>query len=131
MKTSVMITTRNRCSDLERTLSALRQMTPLPEEILVTADGCEDGTIAMVREKFPNCRLFENSPGLGSVPSRDHMLREAVGELVLSLDDDSYPVDNDFFAKLPALLASRPEAAVITFPELRDDGSSASPTKSP
>ena len=120
MKISVMITTRNRCPELERTLGILRQMSPPPDEMIITADGCEDGTVDMVQNHFPQCRLIVNSPGQGSVPSRHRMLHEATGDLVLSLDDDSYPVSRDFFARLPALFEEHPEAAVITFPELRD-----------
>src|SRR5207248_3513459 len=37
-----------------------------------------------------------------------------------SLDDDSYPIQRDFFAKLPSIFAAHPEAAVVAFPELRD-----------
>lgn len=120
MRISVMITTRNRCADLRRTLGVLDAMNPRPDEILVTADGCTDGTVAMVREEYPQCRLIVNDPGHGSIPSRDRMLREAVGDLVVSLDDDSYPLDFDFFARLPTLFEVHPEAAVITFPEIRD-----------
>lgn len=122
MSVSVMITTRNRCADLKRTLEVLSVMNPQADEILITADGCTDGTVEMVRTSFPNCRLRENIPGLGSVPSRDAMLREADGDLVVSLDDDSYPVSPDFFRQVTRLFESRPEVAVMTFPELRDDG---------
>lgn len=59
------------------------------------------------------------------------MLRMARGHIVLSLDDDSYPVEDDFLAHLPRLFSDHPEAAVITFPELRDDGSFVPPEKSP
>ena len=44
MTLSVMITTRNRVEDLKRTIRALTQLDPVPQEILITADGCTDGT---------------------------------------------------------------------------------------
>ncbi len=119
---SIMITTRNRCEDLRRTLVRLSRLNPCADEIWVTADGCTDGTVEMVRQEFPNCRLLINEPGLGSVPSRDRMLREASGDLVLSLDDDSYPVEDGFMDQLRRAFADHPEVAVMTFPELRDGG---------
>lgn len=131
LKISVMITTRNRCEELRRTLARLIRLDPLPDEILVTADGCEDNTAAMVREEFPQCLLTVNDAGRGSVPSRDSMLRAATGDVVLSLDDDSYPLEDDFLARLPVFFLSRPEASVMTFPELRDDGGYALDSKSP
>jgi GT2 family glycosyltransferase len=131
MNVSVMITSRNRSAELRRTLDRLARMSPPADEIVVTADGCSDDTVAMVRSEFPKCRLLVNETCRGSIYSRDQMLRVASGDLVLSLDDDSYPVDNDFFEKLHPLFAAHPEAAVITFPELRDDGSFVPASKSP
>jgi GT2 family glycosyltransferase len=121
MKISVMITSRNRCADLRRTLEVLKEMEPPPYEVLITADGCVDETESMVHSVYPGCRFWSNQPGIGSVPSRDLMMREAKGELVLSLDDDSYPASKDFFSHVPLLFESHPEAAVITFPEAISD----------
>ncbi|HYF37470.1 MAG TPA: glycosyltransferase [Prosthecobacter sp.] len=126
-----MITTRNRCADLQRTLGVLAKMNPAADEVLITADGCVDDTVEMVRKLFPLCRLWVNDVSVGSIPSRDRMLREAVGDLVVSLDDDSYPLEGDFFARLAELFARHPEAGVVTFPELRDDGVYESAAKTP
>src|SRR6266581_3874079 len=103
MKISVMITTRNRREELRRTLSKLFELQPPADEVLVCADGCTDRTSAMVRQDFPSSVLLENDSARGSVFSRDRLLRTAVGDIVLSLDDDSYPLDRDFFARLQLL----------------------------
>lgn len=131
MKISVMITTRNRCEDLRRTLQMLRKMAPPPDELLLTCDGCTDDTVSMIQREYPAAELKVNEVSRGSVASRDAMLRDAKGDWVVSLDDDSYPIGEDFFARLPALFVSHPEAAVITFPEQRDGGLFSSPGKSP
>src|SRR2546430_12352261 len=91
MTVSVIITTRDRATDLQRTCDAVMQLRPAPNEVLVTADGCTDGTVDMVADKFPEITLIANQPGIGSVASRDRMMREARRDLVLALDDDSYP----------------------------------------
>ena len=75
--------------------------------------------------------MIENATSRGSVFSRDRMLRLAKGDIVMSLDDDSYPLDDDFFARVRELFAEYPDAAVISFPEIRDNGESASATKTP
>lgn len=131
MLVTVMITSRNRSAELRRTLDRLARMKPAANEIVVTADGCSDDSDAMVRSSFPHCRLFVNDTCQGSIHSRDRMLRVATGDLVLSLDDDSYPVADDFFDKLRPVVAAHPEASVITFPELRDDGNFVAASKSP
>jgi GT2 family glycosyltransferase len=131
MSCSIMITTRNRREELRRTLGKLRELRPKPDEVLVCADGCTDDTVIMVRNEFPECTLIENRESCGSVFSRDRMLRLSKTEIVVSLDDDSYPIEKDFFARVRVLLAEYPKAAVISFPEIRDDGQSANGTKTP
>ena len=121
MKISVIITSRDRCSDLQLTCAKLRELRPAPDEVLIFADGCRDRTTRMLRQGFPTFRLFESRHSLGSVRCRDLLLRAARGEVVLSLDDDSHPVRADFLTRLRAVAMAHPEAAVIVFPELRDD----------
>jgi GT2 family glycosyltransferase len=116
-----MITTRNRLEDLKRTIQVLQQLNPPPEEILVTADGCTDGTVEFVRTNLPSARLIVNVPGHGSVASRDRMMREAVGDLVLALDDDSYPEQTDCLMRLSELFYERPHLAVAHFPQHTDE----------
>lgn len=122
MTVSIMITTRNRCEDLIKTLNILAQLEPTPFEILVTADGCTDDTVKNVRGYYPKVSLSINPSCLGSVVSRDRMIRRAKSEIVLSLDDDSHPVKTDFLSFLTASFKAHPDAAVMCFPELRNDG---------
>jgi GT2 family glycosyltransferase len=119
---SVMITTRNRSGDLKHTLKSLIEMECGPDEILVTPDGCTDDTVEMLNRDFPQCRVFANDVPSGSVASRDRMIRQAAGDIIVSLDDDSYPADSAFFKRLSELFSQHPNAAVITFSELRDGG---------
>lgn len=118
---AVMITTKNRVNDLRRTIEALKALTSQPDEILITADGCTDGTVALVHSLLPHARLFVNDEGRGSVASRDRMLREAGTDLVLSLDDDSYPEQPDCVSRLKALFSDRPELALAHFPQRSDE----------
>jgi hypothetical protein len=59
---------------------------------------------------------------MGSVFGRDRMLRLARGDIVVSLDDDSHPVQRDFLIRLRKVVLQHPEAAVVSFTELRDGG---------
>jgi glycosyltransferase involved in cell wall biosynthesis len=128
MTFAVMIATRNRCYELRRTLAKIQELKPQPDEILICADGCTDNTREMVRSEFPHCILIENKDAHGSVFSRDRLLRLAGSDIVLSLDDDSYPIDTDFVLRLATAFEAHGEAAVITFVELRgENGSFAGP----
>ena len=124
-----MITTRNRCEELQRTLEKLFDLQPPADEVIICADGCTDGTPAMVRQQFPSCILLENEFARGSVFSRDRLLRAASGDIVASFDDDSYPLEKDFFARVEQLFAEHDDAAVISFPEVRDEEEAAHANK--
>src|SRR5947208_2468261 len=121
MTVSVIITTRDRATDLQRTCDVVMQLRPAPNEVLVTADGCTDGTVDVIADKFPDVRLIANKPGRGSVASRDRMIREASGDLVLALDDDSYPEQLDCIARFVPAFEERPQLAVLHFPQRTDE----------
>jgi GT2 family glycosyltransferase len=122
MSVSVMITTRNRIEDLRRTCRALHQLDPPPLEVLITVDGCAGDVVEAVREELPpQARLFVNKIGLGSVASRDRMVRKARGDLVLALDDDSYPEQSDCIALITPFFEQRPKLAVLHFPQRTDE----------
>jgi GT2 family glycosyltransferase len=121
MTVSVMITTKNRVTDLKRTCQILRQLEPSPLELLITADGCTDGTAEFVGSALPEAKLIVNNPPVGSVASRDRMMRDARADLVLALDDDSYPEQLDCIARFVPLFEQRPNLAVLHFPQRTDE----------
>ena len=116
-----MITTKNRSTDLTKTLGVLRGLDPQPLEILITADGCSDNTVEMVKREMPAARLIINEEGRGSVASRDRMIRESKADLVLALDDDSYPEQMDCLQTLQDLFEKNPKLAIATFPQRTDE----------
>lgn len=116
---TVMIPTHNRLDDLKRTLAVVAQLDPPPNEVLITADGCTDATVEFLRTQ-PH-RVIVNSTSRGSTASRDTMMREAATELVLSLDDDSHPIERDAIARVRTLFAARPQLAVASFPQRSDE----------
>ena len=121
MTLSIMITTRNRMENLQRTLRVLTQLDPAPDEILITTDGCIDGTEEFVRSELPTANLIVNNRVIGSVASRDRMMREARGDLVLALDDDSYPEELDCISRIVPFFEQRPRLAVLNFPQRTDE----------
>jgi GT2 family glycosyltransferase len=126
MTVSVMITTRNRAMDLRRTCRVLRELNPPPLEILITADGCTDDTVEMLKAEtlkveIKNLKVIVNEVGMGSVASRDRMMREARGDLVLALDDDSYPEQADCLTHIAALFEQNLKLAVLHFPQRTDE----------
>lgn len=116
-----MITTKNRIEELRRTWRALQQLSPPPLEVLITTDGCTEDMVAAVKAELPEARVFVNEIGLGSVASRDRMMRAARGDLVLALDDDSYPEQLDCIARIVPTFKEHPNLVVLHFPQRTDE----------
>lgn len=118
---AIMITTKNRHDELRRTLDRINSLDPVPDEILVTADGCTDATIELVRNHDLTIKLLMNEPSIGSVASRAAMMQQTKADLVLALDDDSYPEQTDCIEKLKQLFDENPQLAIATFPQRTDE----------
>ena len=116
-----MITTRGRIDDFRRTFRVLQELSPQPLEALVTMDGCTTDVVEAVKAELPEARLFVNQVGLGSVASRDRMMRAAQGDLVLALDDESYPEQLDCISRIVPFFEQRPGLAVLNFPQRTDE----------
>src|SRR5262245_17803715 len=121
MTVSVMIATRGRLVDLRRTFFVLQKLNPLPLEVLITIDGCGADVVQAVQAEFLQARVLVNQVGLGSVASRDRMLRETQGDLVLALDDDSYPEEADCINRIVPVFEKRRKLAVLHFPQRSDE----------
>ncbi len=78
----------------------------------------------MLASEFPGIKIIENAAAQGSIPSRDRAFRMASGDLIISLDDDSYPLDPEFVRKVKELAQSFPHVGVFTFPEVLNDDQS-------
>lgn len=127
---AVVIPSHNRCDDLLATCQQLQKLSPAPDEVFICLDGCTDGSKEMLTREFPNYSVIENVHQQGSVPSRDRAFRMAKSDLILTLDDDSYPIDPAFIEKIGVIVEGHLEAAAITFPEIRTDGRAANPSRS-
>jgi GT2 family glycosyltransferase len=117
----VIITTHNRLSDLQRTIAALSNLVPSPDEIWVCVDGCTDGTAEWLAGEYPAVRTIVHGQSIGSVGSRNELGTSCGCDILLSLDDDSYPVEADFIQRVRNLFADRPSLGVATFPQRSDE----------
>lgn len=118
---AVMVTTKNRCDELARTLDKIQSLSPTVDEIMVVADGCTDGTIDLVRKHDSRIKLLVNEVSIGSVASRAKMMNEANSDIVLALDDDSYPEQLDCVAIIREIFEADELLAVATFPQRSDE----------
>ena len=90
-------------------------------ETIVVDHGSTDGTIELVRERFPDARLLEQAnKGLGA--GSNVGMRIAAGDYFLLLNSDAWAV-GDAVERLTAFAEEHPEAAVVGPRLLNPDGS--------
>lgn len=88
---SILITTKNRITDLVFTLSKINSL--LQEnsvECVVFDDGSTDGTYEYVKQNFPRVQLERNAVSKGYIFCRNKMLNETRADYAISLDDDAH-----------------------------------------
>jgi GT2 family glycosyltransferase len=121
LRVAICITTHNRRAEIDRTLTQIAALTPQPDEVVIVADGCTDGTAEFVRERRPAVRLIVHEQGRGSIPSRNEMAAATACDVFVSLDDDSYPIEPDTIARIRELFEKNPSLAVAAFPQRTDE----------
>ncbi len=99
MKLSVIIVNYNVKYFLEQCLiSAQKALLNLEGEIWVVDNDSVDGSVEMVREKFPSVHCIANKTNTGFSVANNQAIKQARGEYVLLLNPDTV-VQEDTFAK--------------------------------
>ena len=113
---SVVVVTYNALPWVERALDSVRG-----HETIVVDHGSTDGTLELVRERFPDARLIQQeNKGLGGGSNAG--MRIASGDYFLLLNSDAWALD-DGVERLAAFADEHPEAAVVGPRLLNPDGS--------
>lgn len=101
---------------VEQTLDTLRRLSgcrPAPGEILVHVDGGEVDCANAIRVQYPDIKILLSADNIGPGGSRNKLIAAAHFEWVASFDDDSYPLDVDFFQRVWDLSQQLPTTAVL------------------
>ena len=95
MKLSIIIVNYNVKYFLEQCLhSILNGSQNLQTEIFVVDNNSVDGSIKMVRDKFPGVKLIENKDNKGFSAANNQAIRAATGEYILLLNPDTIVEDD-------------------------------------
>jgi GT2 family glycosyltransferase len=110
---SAIVTAHERIEQTLATLRVIQSCTPSPDEVLVHVDANQIECENAIRESFPSVRVLRSEDQLGPGGGRNKLMNAARSELVASFDDDSYPIDSDYFARAAKVFEQFPDAAVI------------------
>lgn len=110
MKLSVIIVNYNVQHFLEQCLhSVFKASKNTNTEIIVVDNNSVDGSVAMVKEKFPQAAVLENKKNTGFSYANNQAIKIAKGEYVLLLNPDTV-VEEDTFEKVIAFMDAHPDA---------------------
>ncbi len=113
MKLSVIIVNYNVQHFLEQCLHSVHKAAKkLSTEIFVVDNNSVDGSVPMVKEKFPDVQLIENKKNTGFSYANNQAIRIAKGEYILLLNPDTV-VEEDTFEKVITFMDSHPDAGSL------------------
>lgn len=110
---TAIVTAFERVDQTLATLQVIHNCRPAPDEVLVHVDANKIECEKAVQEAFPNVRILCSDERVGPGGGRNKLLQASRFELVASFDDDSYPIDADYFARALDLCGRFPEASVV------------------
>ena len=123
MKLSVIIVNYNVRYYLEQCLdSVFRATTGMDADVWVVDNNSSDGSIAYLRERFPQVHYIENEENVGFARANNQAIRLSQGEYVLLLNPDTF-VGEDTLKDSVRFLDSHPRAGAIGIHMLNRDGS--------
>lgn len=96
--------------------SVLSQDTSEPVEILVHDDASADGSLALLRERYPQVHVLASDENVGFSVSNNRMVALARGEFVLLLNNDAalFP---DAVSNFLSAAASTHDPSILTLPQ--------------
>jgi len=110
MKLSVVIVNYNVEHFLEQCLLSVRKASKSVDmETFVVDNISIDGSVEMVKQKFPEVVLIENKDNVGFSKANNQAMRIAKGEYILLLNPDTV-VEEDTFNKVVGFMDSHPDA---------------------
>jgi GT2 family glycosyltransferase len=110
---TVGIPTFGRGSRVVETLERLTKCDPPPVEVIVHVDRSNGEIERELAARFPTVRLLSSPENVGPGGGRHRCLLACTQPFFASFDDDSWPIDGDFFAQVTALFERHDRAALL------------------
>lgn len=110
LQLSIIIVNYNVKHFLEQCLySVYKALQGLEAEVFVVDNNSVDGSVGLIREKFPNVTLLVNRVNKGFSAANNQAIEKAKGKYILLLNPDTV-VQEDTFSRTLAFMESHPEA---------------------
>jgi glycosyltransferase involved in cell wall biosynthesis len=115
-KFSILITTKNRLTDLVFTLEKIQYLLEREDVVcLICDDGSTDGTALYLQTHFPEIKLIQNSKSQGLIYSRNRLLSIVNTEFAVSIDDDLHFITQNPLNIISDFFSRHSDVAVLSF----------------
>ena len=109
-KISIVIVNYNVEYFLDQCLDSVRKgIKDISAEVFIVDNCSVDGSIEMVKSKYPEFTLIENKDNVGFSRANNQAIRQASGEYILLLNPDTV-VEEDTFSKTVRFMDERPDS---------------------
>lgn len=120
---TVGITTRHRPEALLACLRSMSVLRHLDPEVLVFDDGSSPPAAEQVQQADVRARVIRDESAPGCLVGRNTLVREAVSEFVLLLDDDARVLTAGSVDAALDVMRADPRVAAVAFAQAEADGS--------
>jgi len=122
MDLSIIIVNYNVKEFLENLLRSINKATQkITSEIIIVDNASDDGSIDLIKSKFPDVKLIENKENLGFSKANNLGLRIAKGNYLLLLNPDTI-VEEDTFETMIKFFEEKKKAGLAGCKILNPDG---------
>lgn len=114
---SIIIVNWDQAELLAACLASIAEQTYRHREVIVVDNGSTDGSVALVREKYPDAKLIVNDVNRGFCAANNQGIAEALGQYALLLNNDTV-LEPDAIERLVEEMAGKPEDCIGLFPKV-------------
>ncbi len=123
MELSIIIVNFNVKEFLEQSITSIKKACRnIAAEIIVVDNASSDGSVALIRQKFPEVKLIANAENVGFARANNQAIAQAQGEYILLINPDTI-VQEDTFRVILDFFAGHPECGMVGCKILNPDGS--------
>lgn len=123
MLVSIIIVSWNTKKLIDECLASIYKETKTPDfEIFVVDNNSSDGSVEMIREKYPNVHLIANKENRGFAAANNQAIKNASGKYILVLNPDTI-ILNGAIEKAVKKMEESPEVGILGPKTYNKDGS--------
>ncbi len=113
MKLSIIIVNYNVKHFLEQCLKSVEKaLISLDSEVIVVDNNSVDGSVKMIKDKFPSIKLIANKENTGFSVANNQAISVAKGSYILLLNPDTV-VQEDTFTKCVSFMDAHEDAGAL------------------